>query len=54
VAQGETCPTPVAGVDIVPTIFSFAGLDLPWEMHGHDLTPLLKNPKADWPTGRTR
>ena len=49
VAQGETCPTPVAGVDIVPTIFSFAGLDQPWEMHGHDLTPLLKNPKSDWP-----
>jgi arylsulfatase A-like enzyme len=49
VAQGETCPTPVAGVDIVPTIFSFAGLEKPWDMHGHDLTPLLKKPEADWP-----
>ena len=28
---------------------SFAGLDLPWKMHGHDLTPLLKDPKAEWP-----
>ena len=20
----------------------------PWKMHGHDLTPLLKNPNSDW------
>ena len=39
----------MGGVDIVPTIFNFAGIDLPWEMHGNDLTPLLENPKADWP-----
>jgi arylsulfatase A-like enzyme len=31
-------------VDVVPTFFSFAGIDLPWEMHGRDLTPLLKKP----------
>ena len=47
--QGKVCPTPVGGTDIVPTFFSFAGLELPWEMHGHDLTPLLKNPRAKWP-----
>ena len=49
IPQGSVCPTPVGGVDIVPTIFSFAGIEQPWEMHGHDLTPLLENPKADWP-----
>ncbi|MEQ8787740.1 MAG: sulfatase-like hydrolase/transferase [Pirellulaceae bacterium] len=49
IPEGEVCPTPVGGVDLVPTIFRFAGIDLPWKMHGHDLTPLLKNPKADWP-----
>ena len=49
IPQGAVCPTPVGGVDLVPTIFSFAGLELPWTMHGHDLTPLLKDPKADWP-----
>ncbi len=43
------CEHPVAGVDLVPTYFHFAGIDLPWEMHGHDLSPLLENPKADWP-----
>ena len=47
--EGKVCPTPVVGVDIVPTFFSFAGLKQPWPMHGHDLTPLLKNPAAKWP-----
>ncbi|MDH4408829.1 MAG: hypothetical protein QE273_04360, partial [Verrucomicrobiales bacterium] len=28
---------------------AFAGLDLPWDMHGHDLTPLLKDPGMAWP-----
>ena len=49
VAENKVCPTPVAGVDIVPTIFSFAGIELPWKMHGHDLTPLLKDPTSKWP-----
>ena len=49
IAEGAVVDHPVGGVDIVPTIFSFAGIDLPWKMHGNDLTPLLKNPKADWP-----
>jgi len=36
-------------VDLVPTIFSFAGIDLPWKMHGEDLTPLLEDPQRSWP-----
>jgi arylsulfatase A-like enzyme len=47
--EGRVCRTPVGGADLPPTFFSFAGLELPWEMHGHDLTPLLKNPDAAWP-----
>ncbi len=46
--QGTVVDTPVAGVDIVPTIFSFAGLEHPWEFQGQDLTPLLKDPNAKW------
>jgi arylsulfatase A-like enzyme len=46
IASDAVCKSPVGGVDLVPTFFSFAGLDLPWEMHGHDLTPLLKDPAA--------
>ena len=49
IPAGEVCPTPVGGVDLVPTFFAFAGLPLPWKVHGHDLSPLLKNPKAPWP-----
>ena len=47
--EGKVCRTPVGGADIAPTFFSFAGLKLPWKMHGHDLTPLLKNPETEWP-----
>ena len=43
--SGKTCASPVSGVDVAPTFFSFAGIDLPWEMHGRDLTPLLKKPE---------
>ncbi len=47
--EGVVCKTSVGGADLVPTFFSFAGLELPWKMHGHDLTPLLREPKSDWP-----
>ncbi|MHC4795094.1 MAG: sulfatase-like hydrolase/transferase [Planctomycetota bacterium] len=46
--KGGVCDRPVALVDLPPTFFALAGLPLPWKMHGHDLQPLLKNPRADW------
>jgi arylsulfatase A-like enzyme len=47
--QGKSCKHPVNAPDLVATFFRFAGLDLPWPMHGRDVTPLLKNPEtADW------
>ena len=49
VPEGTVCDTPVGGVDIVPTFFAAASIDLPWEMHGHDLTPLLEDPEYAWP-----
>ena len=49
IKAGTVCPAPVGGVDLAPTFFRFAGIDLPWEMHGRDLTPLLENPNAEWP-----
>ena len=48
VPEGEVCRHPVAGVDLVPTFFEFADIDLPWKMHGHDLTKLLRKPGARW------
>lgn len=47
--EGKVCRTPVGGADLPPTFFHFAGLELPWAMHGHDLTPLLQNPNVPWP-----
>ena len=49
IPEGAVSPRPVGGVDLVPTIFRFAGIDLPWEMHGEDLTPLLEEPTREWP-----
>ncbi len=43
---GRVVKVPVSGVDLPPTFFSQAGLPLPWKMHGEDLSPLLKNPRA--------
>ncbi|MBT5885302.1 MAG: sulfatase-like hydrolase/transferase [Planctomycetaceae bacterium] len=48
IPKRSVCKTPVAGVDIAPTFFSFAGINLPWKMHGHDISPLLNNPKTKW------
>ena len=47
--EGRVCRTPVGGADLAPTLLGFAGLKQPWEMHGHDLRPLLDNPDAAWP-----
>jgi arylsulfatase A-like enzyme len=46
--KGALVDHPVSGVDLPVTFFSLAGLDLPWRMDGHDLSPLLKDPTADW------
>ena len=49
IPQGKVCTAPIAGVDLVPTMLNFMGVKQPWEMHGRDLAPLLKNPDAPWP-----
>lgn len=47
--EGKVCRNPVGGADLAPTLLNFAGLPQPWQMHGHDLRPLLDNPDAAWP-----
>jgi len=49
VARGKVCRRPVCALDLIPTFFALAGTPLPWKMHGHDLTPLLKDPESPWP-----
>ncbi len=48
-ATNAVCESPVGGTDIPPTLFGLAKLPLPWEMHGHDLRPLLNTPDQAWP-----
>jgi arylsulfatase A-like enzyme len=47
--EGKICKQSIGGPDLSMTIFAAAGLALPWKMHGHDITPLLKDPQANWP-----
>ncbi|MEM8955101.1 MAG: sulfatase-like hydrolase/transferase [Verrucomicrobiota bacterium] len=46
-AEGEVCAVPAGGQDLAPTIFAAAGIDLPWKMDGHNLTPLLEDPEGE-------
>ena len=49
IRQGKVCPHTVNGADLVVTFFKHVGLELPWAMHGRDITPLLQAPgRADW------
>jgi arylsulfatase A-like enzyme len=49
IPAGRVCDQPVNSADLVVTFFAAAGLELPWKMHGRDLTPLLLDPhRADW------
>jgi len=45
---GRVVEAPVSGVDLPPTFFAQAGIDLPWPMHGRDLSPLLSDRRASW------
>jgi len=47
-SRGTVVDTQVGGVDLPVTLFSLAGLKMPWKMHGFDLTPLLLDPEAKW------
>ncbi len=43
---GKVVTAPVSGVDLPPTFFAQAGIELPWAMHGEDLTPLLQSKRS--------
>ncbi len=47
--KGKACSACATAGDLVATFFAAAGLQLPWDVHGRDLTPLLKEPAATWP-----
>jgi arylsulfatase A-like enzyme len=49
VAPGQVCAAPVNGADLVATFCAFAGVSVPWKLHGRDLSPLLREPATPWP-----
>ncbi|MEM9366309.1 MAG: sulfatase-like hydrolase/transferase [Planctomycetota bacterium] len=48
ISAGRVVDQPVSGVDLVPTFFAQAGMELPWQMHGHDLSSLWETSDANW------
>ncbi len=46
VARGMVCRQPATIVDLAPTLLGFAGVSVPWPMHGQDLRPVLENPET--------
>lgn len=57
---GKVVQSPVSGVDLVPTFFAVANIELPWKMHGRNLSPLFESRDSVWDhpamlvhTGRT-
>ena len=49
VAAGKVCRHPVCALDLVATFWAMAGARPPWELHGHDLSPILVRPDGPWP-----
>lgn len=45
---GQECSAAVNGADLAATFLALAEVDVPWKLHGRDLTPLLENPRAEW------
>jgi len=45
---GTKSKKPVDLMSLYPTLCSLAGIERPEHVNGHDITPLLKDPNADW------
>jgi arylsulfatase A-like enzyme len=49
IATGKVCKQTPNAPDLTATFFATAGVAPPAGLHGRDLTPLLKDPAANWP-----
>ena len=50
-SAGSAIDMPVNVIDLIPTFFDYAGIELPWEMHGTNLRPVLEAPSEAWDRG---
>lgn len=46
---GKVCSQSINAPDLVATFFAASGVEPPADLHGRDITPLLKAPAAAWP-----
>lgn len=49
VAAGKACKQTANAPDLIATIFALTGMKPPENLHGRDITPLLKDPASAWP-----
>lgn len=49
IPQGQECRYTPNAPDLIATFFATTGIAPPGDLHGRDLTPLLKDPGAGWP-----
>lgn len=49
IPEGKVCRTHRRGRSAADVLSLCKALELPWKMHGHDLSPLLQQPDAVWP-----
>ncbi len=47
--QSQTTDAVALNIDIAPTLFDYAGVEIPAHSQGKSLRPLVENPDADWP-----
>jgi arylsulfatase A-like enzyme len=51
IPRGKVCRHAVSSTDLVATFCRIAGVEIPWKLHGRDITPLFRDPEtADWNT----
>ena len=48
IEKGSIDSNLVQNIDLAPTILDFAGLEIPIDMQGLSLMPLLENKEVDW------
>jgi arylsulfatase A-like enzyme len=49
VPAGGVVRQPVSILDVVPTLLSYAGVDVGWPLHGRNLRPVLRDPSVRLP-----
>lgn len=51
IPAGKVCRHAVSSADLVATFCRIAGVEIPWKLHGRDISPLFRDPEtANWKT----